>query len=289
MCDYIKIDNELIDKERGKHKLPKPVEFEGGMLSQELVEKLMVLLALPFDDRVIDKGRNSGFETIGINYNLQLNRLQNVFGVTHVKIEHEVKDKKAVENDNRRTVTHYCKVYVTIKIGNYVAYNNADNKPDTNFVPFYISEGIGWAGAANEGTAEKSARANGIKEALKGMGMLRYLYIDAENEDDAGDSGYGSGEMRGVELLADAVINNRGPIFMKCDAKDLDNEKAVELIVYRENSYNKEQHAKMVSMLEQHRDLLKKGKKLNVLCFEKLYKGNLQYIVNGIKKANGEV
>ena len=36
MCDYIKIDNELIDKERGKHKLPKPVEFEGGMLSQEL-------------------------------------------------------------------------------------------------------------------------------------------------------------------------------------------------------------------------------------------------------------
>ena len=119
--------------------------------------------------------------------------------------------------------------------------------------------------------------------------MLRYLYIDAENEDDAGDSGYGSGGMRGVELLADAVINNRGPIFMKCDAKDLDNEKAVELIVYRENSYNKEQHAKMVSMLEQHRDLLKKGKKLNVLCFEKLYKGNLQYIVNGIKKANGEV
>ena len=58
------------------------------------MEKLMVLLALPFDDRVIDKGRNSGFETIGINYNLQLNRLQNVFGVTHVKIEHEVKDKR---------------------------------------------------------------------------------------------------------------------------------------------------------------------------------------------------
>ncbi len=287
MSDFLLIDNKFIEEKRKELNLPKPVDFEGGRLAPEDVEKLMPLALLPFDESSIDKGNSNGFSSKGINYILQLNRLQQVFGVTHVKIEHTVVERKTVEKEDKQDMYYY-KVYVVIKIGNYTIYSNSDNVPDSNFVPYYITEGIGWAGAVNEGTAEKSARANGIKEALKNMGMLRYLYLmDDDTADDnssTSSSGFNKGVDGTIELLEDAIIYPSGTIFMKAKAKDRENNRDIELLVYRKNNFNEKRHKEMVDMLEANKNLLKKGKVLNIDYIENLYYDKLQYIVQNIKK-----
>jgi hypothetical protein len=287
MSDFLTIDNELIEKKRTELNLPKPIDFEGGRLKPEDVEKLMPLVLLPFDENFIDKGNSSGFSSKGINYILQLNRLQQVFGVTHVKLEHTVIEKKTVEKDEKQDMFYY-KVYVVIKIGNYTIYSNSDNVPDSNFVPYFITEGIGWAGAVNEGTAEKNARANGIKEALKNMGMLRYLYLNDdsnENDDDnSSSSGFNKGTEGTVELLEDATIYSSGTVFMKCRAKDTEKNKEIEVIVYRKNNFNEKRHKEMVEMLEANKVHLRKGKVLYVDYLENMYYDKLQYVIQNIRK-----
>jgi hypothetical protein len=283
MNDILKIDNDLVEAKRKELGLLKPIDFENGRLNPDDVEKLMPLVLLPFDQSAIEQGKSSGFASKGINYNLQFNRLQQVFGVTHVKVEHTVVEKKTVEKEDKQDMYYY-KVYTSIKIGNYTLYTNSDNTPDSNFVPYYITEGVGWAGAVNEGTAEKNARANGIKEALKNMGMLRYLYLNDDDDDNMSSSGYKKGIEGTVELMSDPVFYSNGTIFMKCKARDVDKDKEIELIVYRNNSLNEKPHKEMVDMLEFNKQLLKRGKLLKIDYLESLYYDKLQYIVQNVKK-----
>jgi hypothetical protein len=281
MCEILKKDIEMIEKVRKEKNLPKPSEFKDGRINPSDLEKLLSLAVLPFDEKAVGEGRKSGFNSRGVNYNIQLNRIQQVFGTSHVKVNHEVVEKKEVENEDKMDMIYY-KTYVTVMIGNYTTYTNSDNKPDGNFVPYYDTTGIGWAGAVNEGTAEKNSRANGIKEALKNMGMLRDLYLDGDDNDNSGSS-Y-SNRSTTVTLIEDPTIYDSGVLFMKSKAKDLAQNKEIEVIIYRNNDYNEEEHNEMIEMLNKNKKYLVEGKKLKVEYREKIYNDNMQYVVYKIKK-----
>jgi hypothetical protein len=281
MCEILRKDNEMIEKARKENNLPKPSDFKDGRINPSDIERLLALVVLPFAEDAVDKGDKSGFKSIGVNYNIQLNRIQQVFGISHVKVSHEVVEKKEVEKEDKNNMIYY-KTYVTVMIGNYTTYTNSDNKPDANFVHYYDTTGIGWAGAINEGTAEKNSRANGIKEALKNMGMLRDLYLDNEDDDNSGSSYSNSSTM--VVLQEDPTLFDSGMLFMKSKAKDLAEDKEIDLVIYRNNKYNEEEHNQMIEMLNQNSQHLVEGKKLKIEYKEKMYKDNMQYIVNKIKK-----
>jgi len=281
MCETLKIDSDIINKARKEKGLPKPSEFDEGRLKPEDIEGLIDLAITPFDESFIDGGNNNGFSSKGINYNVQLNRLQQVFGTSHIKIEHSVVEKKEVEKEEKQNMIYY-KTYVMIKIGNYTNYINSSNAPDSNFVSYYTTEGIGWSGAINEGTAEKNSRANGIKEALKNMGMLRYLYLDSDDNDNSSSS-YGNSKTT-VVLTEDPNIYDSGVLFLKSKAKDLSQNKEIELIIYRNDNYNEEEHKKMISILDKNKEHLIEGKKLNIEYREKMYKDNMQYVIKNINK-----
>src|SRR6056297_2669543 len=218
MCEILKKDNEMIEKARKERNLPKPSEFKDGRINPSDIEGLLSLVVLPFDEEAVGKGNKSGFNSIGVNYNIQLNRIQQVFGISHVKVKHEVVEKKEVEKEDKNNMIYY-KTYVTVMIGNYTTYTNSNNKPDGNFVHYYDTTGTVWSGAINEGTAEKNSRANGIKEALRNMGMLRDLYLDNDDSDNSESSYSVSSTM--VVLLEDPALNDSGVLFMKSKAKDL--------------------------------------------------------------------
>src|SRR5690554_777023 len=152
---------------------------------------MLELVKLPFDDSVIEKKNiDTGYVSRGVPYQLQLNRLQEVFGNTHIKIEHQVVEEYAPPVEEGKVQMFYYRVYVTISIGNYTLYVDGD-VPKCDFISYYQEKGIGYAGHFKKGTAEKNALSNGIKDALRNIGMLRYLYINDSDEDNASsDYGY---------------------------------------------------------------------------------------------------
>jgi hypothetical protein len=286
VSDLLKIDNDMVEKKREEMKLPKPAEFDKGRINIEEIEKFIELAIVEFDENCIGSSSNGGFSAKGVDYKIQLNRLQQVFGRSHVKVEHSVTETKTVGGEGEKKDMFYYKVYTEIKIGNYTLYTNKDNAMDSNFVPVYITDGIGWAGAVNEGTAEKNARANGFKEACKNMGMLRYLYINEEEDDGEPSGGFVKGIEGNVELIADATIYQTGALFLKARAKDVSSDKEIELIVYRNNSMNEKAHKEMIDSLEAYKNVLKRGKPLKIEYIEKNYQGKPQYIVQAVKKSD---
>ncbi|MBO8160593.1 MAG: hypothetical protein H0Z24_03060 [Thermosipho sp. (in: Bacteria)] len=280
MCDALKIDNKMIEDKRKELKLPAPTEFENGRISPELIDKLMELLLLPFDESAVETGRDGGFTTKGVSYALQLNRVQKVFGPSHIKIEHRVDEYELVKNerDESKQPMHWFKVYVSLKIGNWTMYTDANNTPGSEFVTYYQVDGIGYAGAVKKGSAEKNAVANGLKDCFKTMGMLRYLYLD---EDDSNDKSFGE-KVTKVRLLEKVQINDSGTVRLKARAVDVNTGEEIDIIVYRENKRNPGEHQKMLEMLLQYKEHLVKGKELKVGYFESLYQGKKQYVINKV-------
>lgn len=278
MADIIKIDNELIEAERKLLQLAKPTEFESFRITPELIEKLFPLVVLPFDNSAINTGHTNGFVTKGVHHDIQYNRLQQIFGAQHILKEHNVIESYEVSND--KSTMYYYKVYVTISIGNFTLYTNIQTgKPESAFVTYYKAEGIGWSGANNKGTAEKNALANGTKEALRSMGMLRYLYIE-ENDDEVENTNLKETD---IEFIDDPKILEGGAIFLSGLVRDLNDNSEVNIIIYRDNKFNNEEHRKMIETLNNFRKALVKGKVLTVNYTSTIYKGKDQYIINKIK------
>src|SRR5690606_11091852 len=135
VSDSLTRDNELIEKERERLRLHKPTEFEKGRLDPILVEKLLPLVQLPFDKKVIKERKQNGFKSKGVPYKLQINRLQQIFGLSHILIEHKVISQAYKENsDPTKMGLYYFKVYVALRIGNWTMYNDTtNNRPDRSF------------------------------------------------------------------------------------------------------------------------------------------------------------
>lgn len=306
MCtNLLEIDKEIINKYREEHELPAPCDFELGRIDHVLVEKLMPLIKLEFDIKAVESTRVDGFNAKGVSASLLEARLQEVFGTSHIKVEHRVVEHGYIENSDNKPVKedddsdesedsidendsqeasptkpkkglHYYKVYVVVKIGNWTFYSDNNGKPDTNFVTYYQVEGIGYGRAINVGTAEKNALANGKKEAFRNMGMLRYLYIEEDNKKPI------AGDQTTIELMENPNMPSSGTLFLKCKAKDLQNDKEVVAIIYRENKYNAEGHKKMIDMLTEHKTGLVKGKKMNINYKRSSYLNEEQYQILSI-------
>ncbi len=120
MNTILKMEKETIENERKKLGVPHPIDFEEGRITPKDIEKLMPLALMPFSEEAVKTSHVNGFVSKGISYDLYLNRLQEVFGYTHVKLEHRLKEEitKPSKDTNKDSMI-YCKVYVTIKIGNY--------------------------------------------------------------------------------------------------------------------------------------------------------------------------
>lgn len=286
--NLLEVDREIVDKARKEMGLPSPIEFENGRLDHVLIEKLLPLALLPFDEDAIEKGdlSSGGFTSKGVSHSLQLNRLQDVFGTTHIKIEHSVEEKRFEESQKEgRQGMYYYKVYVTIHIGNYTIYTDVTCKPFSNFVPYYTIDGIGWAGAITEGTAEKNAVANGIKDALSRMGMLRYLYA-VKKENRKAVRGTLKKEPVEIKLLEDPAFDISDRLFLKGKAIDVKTGEQIEVLIYKENTYNKEEHENMINLLSEHKKGLVAGKELKIDGKETVYQGQKQYIINKIYTNN---
>jgi len=291
MCDVLEIDREVVNKYRKEHSLPNPTGFSDGdiqgRLTPELIDQLMPLLRLPFDQSAVEKGKSGGYKTKGVPYALQLARLQEVFGTSHIDILHEVVEEGKVEREDKSDV-YYCEVVVTLRIGNYTFYiDSTNNEPKSSFIPYYIVRGIGFEKASTtKGGAKKNAIANGMKDCFRTMGMLRYLYLDEDNDNDnkgTGNSSSNNEVVTQVVLSEKPTIYDNGALFMKCRAKDKANgNKEIVLIVYRNNQYNKEGHQQMIDLLKQHKDLLVANKELNITYRENDFNGELQYLVNKV-------
>lgn len=282
MDNYIQKDNDIVEQYRKENKLPRSLNFENGRITPSDIEKLIPIIAIPFDDEIIDYNKEQGFSSKGIHYLIQLNRLQQVFGHTHVKIETANKEQMQISTDG-----YGSKMDVTIKIGNYRDYIDSNNKPNSNFVPLYIVEGIGWGTGNNLGTSEKNAMANGIKDALSKMGMLRYLYCSEESLEIDGKL-FDTSEMRTIELL-DMPIFSKGAIYMKVNAKDTETDEEVEAIIYRVNEMNGEHHKNMINLIESKRPILKKGSVLEIECKTGSYSGRKQYIILNVNRKNSRI
>lgn len=289
MSDAIRIDNKIIDEKRKEWGLPKPTEFAEGRITPGLIEQLLPLLHLPFDDSAIEQSNTSGFNTKGVNYNLQLNRLQEVMGYTRVRVEHTCTDYEKVVNEKvdegkkKTTTMHYYKVSVRLMIGDYVPYVDSNGVPNSRFISCYECVGVGFAGANTKGTAEKNALANGLKDCFKNMGMLRYLYLNESN-----DGGNNQKERKTqVKLLEDAQVLKNGLVAVRGKVKDLKENKVVDMVVFRENKYNMEEHKKLVNLLVKFEHQLSKDKVLNVGYRVNNHNGKEQYIINSLyKEAN---
>ncbi|NBI07644.1 hypothetical protein [Senegalia massiliensis] len=279
MSDILETDIKFIEDKRKDLNLPKPQDFEEGRIKPEDIEKLLELVKLPFKEGSTSNSY-TGYSSKGIKYLLQLNRLQQIFGNTHIKIEHKVIDKKLVESkDPNKNDMYYYKTYVEIQIGNYTLYTDSDNIPKTNFVSYYTVEGIGWGKAVDEGTAEKNSKTNGIKDVCKYMGMLRDIYLQ---DNDDSDSNYNEGLQGEIQLLSQPNIYPSGTIYLKSTAKDINKNKNIEIIIYRNNNYNEKEHKSMIQMLEKNRTHLIKGKNLKVNYLENKYQNREQYIIQKI-------
>lgn len=284
MADVLKIDREFIEKKRKELKLPTPVDFEQDRITPDLIEKLMELIRLPFDSKAIEvgKGKKGGFKSKGVPYLLQLDRVQQVMGTSHVKIEHELVEVETVlSNEPDKAPMHYCKVYVTLKIGNYTFYVDSTNKPDASFVPYYVVSGIGYDGNTKKGTAEKSALANGLKDCFTKMGMLRELYLEEDDDGSNGKKGSDKEEVsKTIQLISDPNFFQTGIFVFKVLCKDVDDGKEVEALMYRESRQNPDEHKEMVEKFLQGKDRFAKGITVKVLCKEQEYQGKAQYIVS---------
>lgn len=287
MYDILSADENLIEKEREKLNLPKPIEFEKGRITPDIIDKLMALLLIPFDDSAIKTGYGNGYKTIGVPYDLQYNRLQIVFGRQHIKKEHRVVDIEDVPGIDNKSPMYYFKVYVNIHIGNYTFYTDSNNEPYSKFITYYQADGIGWAGATTKGTAEKSAVANGIKDALRNIGMLRYLYVELDEDTskldvNTDDAVIPTGETTTIELLNNPIISELGTIFLRGKAKDLKLEKIIDIIIYAKNPLNQKEHSVMIETLNNYKKNLITGQKLNVEYKQTLYQGREQYIIQKV-------
>lgn len=285
MADIMEQDNGLIDIARKSAELPKPIDFENGRIDHIMVENLIPLLHLPFDDKAIEEGGMGGFRSKGVPYGLQLNRLQYVFGTSHVLIEHRV-DGTRYENGNiddngdEKKGMYYCKVKVFVKIGNWTFYTDNNNMPCSNFVTYYQApEGIGFGGGINEGAAEKNAVANGVKDSLSKMGMLRSMHLECDDNDGPKRSNGASGT---VELTEVPTIFSSGALFLKGKAKDKATGDAIDIIVYRDNNRNPDEHSAMVKLLNDYKSGLVAGKELAIVYRKNEYQGNPQYVINKV-------
>lgn len=280
--ELLQLDKEIIDNARKERNLPIPTEFENGRLDQVLIEKLLPLALLPFHEKAIEENEAIGFVAKGVSYALQLNRLQEIFGTSHIKLEHSVVEKRFEESSKEgKQGMHYYKVYLTIHIGNYTIYTDVAGKPFSNFVPYYTVNGIGWAGAINEGSAEKNAVANGIKDALSEMGMLRYLYTVKKNGKGNSSASTGKNAVT-VKLSEIPSFNPTEKLFLKGKAVEIETGESIEVLIYKENGYNKEEHAKMIALLTEHKQGLVKGKEMKIDGKETTYHGQKQFIINKI-------
>lgn len=298
------LDNELVEDKRKELKLKKPTEFENGRITPEDVENLMVLAQLPFCEEAVQEGKakGRGFKSRGVSYALQLNRLQRIFGNTHVRIFHNVVESAEVLNDKKFdfdydngivvenetvneqgsevskkkiSIMYYYKTYVTLQIGNYTIYTDTSHKPDSNFVVYYEVTGIGWAGANNKGTAEKNSVADGMKSCFKTMGMLRELYL--EDDDESNKPQVSNLYTTKIELLEKPTIYENGSMFFKCRVKDITTGNPVTAIIYKSSRQNAKSHEELVNNIKNNADKIVKGKTFTVQYKENNYQGQIQY------------
>jgi len=283
MCDVLEIDKKLIDKKREELNLPKPTEFGDeetkGRITPELIDRLMPLLQLPFDQSAIDINNKNGYTTKGVNWALQEARLQEVFGHSHIDIQHTITDEGSYTGSKDKEL-YYCKVLVTIRIGNYTFYiDSTNNQPKSSFVTYYKVTGVGFAkDSPTKGGAEKNAIANGKKECFRQMGMLRYLYLD---EDDDNNSGDHNNNTSTIKLAEKPTFYSSGSMYLKGKAINSDNEK-ITIIVWKKDNANSDEHKKMIELLENHKDKLVEGKTLTVDYFVNEYNGEEQYVITKI-------
>lgn len=305
ISELLEIESKLLDDYREEKQIQKPSEFEKGRIDTVLIEKLLPMVSLPFDEKAINITNGTGFKAKGVKISLQENRLQQIFGNSHIKIEYSIIDERYAEGDNvvdaeehlndisddekkqqqskTKKGMYYSRVKVDVKIGNYTYYTDTNGKPDTNFVTYYQEEGIGFGGGVTEGSALKNAIDNGKKDAFANMGMLRYLYLDINDKENKNN---GLGDSANVVLIENPMFFDSGTMFMKCKAKDIDKNKEITLVVYRENKYNAEEHRKMVKMLSGNKSGLHQNKELSIIYKYSNWHGADQYLVNGIVTNN---
>lgn len=295
--NLLSIDKLILEKEMETAKLPKSSMFEKGRITPEEITKLLPMIKIPFDESAVVRRVHKGFSSIGVPVLLQQARIYEIFGVEHIRFSHKVVEKETVLSKEGKQDMHYYKVYVKLSIGNQTMYTDQDQKPTATFVDYYYEEGIGFDGHINKGTAEKNALANGKKECFKAMGMLDYLYLEgdmnsvvdiSDAEGDIQDCLEGDTEgaytypRTKIALLEKPTIHEQGKVFLKCKAIDKENDKEIEILIFRENPMFVEAHQVMMDTLNKHQQHLVKDTELHVEYKENNYGGKQQYIITKI-------
>jgi hypothetical protein len=278
--DSIKLDKNIIDEQRERLQLNSPLKFEKGRIDGDMIDKLIELVTLPFDASAITKDNTGDFVAKRVPYIIQLARMHEIFGPSHLKFEHtvaEFEEEKLTDN----SIFHY-KTYVTLKIGNYTPYIDYQGKPDSNFVTYYEASGIGYYNDKNRGTAEKNSFSNGAKECFKQMGMLRYLYA-ADDETPKPDV-----QIANVELLSNIIIYPTSTVYAKVAGRDIETDKTVELLVFRYNTMNIDQE-KLTTTINEIKKQLVKGSIVNIEYVQREYNGNIQYLIYKLQLEKGRM
>lgn len=299
---YIESDLDLVNKYREKHNLKKPNDFEKGRIDPEILEKLMPVIQIALDDNEAGKEHNNIFNINDKPISLLEFRIQEVFGITHIRIKHAVGEKgyEEIKDGTKANRKYYCKCYVTLEIGNWTLYTDTNGIPDAKFLPYFSSEGIGFGEGDNEGIAEKKALEDGKREIFKNIGMFRFWsekepYEKEPNDKDEEpnytekDSSTLHGDRTTITLINSPAITPNGAIFLKGKAIDNNTGNEITVVIYKENKYNEQAHRNMVQMLNNNKSLLVKDKELNIIYKETTYNEEKQYVINAILKNKDEI
>lgn len=275
VIEILEIEAKLIEGERVSKKLPSPSDFDNGLISGNDIENLIPLLMLPFDNSIINYGSNNGFKRKGISIDICINRLQQVFGYTHVQWHHKLIDSQNINNG------YYTKIYIHVSIGNYIPYVDINsNVPSSRFVELYSIDGIGRGfNSIDPITSEKNAVSNGLKDALRKTGLLRYLYIDNDDNDD--DTDVTNTFATKVQLKEPIKVNPNGNIILKARAIDLSNNNDIDVILYKENKSNPS-HNKVIDLILSFKNELYKDKIINITFIKSRYENRVQYIIQNL-------
>ncbi|MCT4662811.1 MAG: hypothetical protein N4A40_13190 [Tissierellales bacterium] len=259
-----------LEKLRTDNDLPKPIDFEKSRITSFDVERLLLLLREPFPEEEIEITKGDNFTSRNVKVMKQIDRVQKVFGSTHVNFLY---DREVDKLDSGYLV----RMGVEIQIGNHTDYEDSNGIPGSKFIPCFSAQGVGFSTCDDLKTAEKSARTDGIKHALKIMGIMRDDYLKEYEIDDTLDYDYTEVTISGdVKFSNGKNANNK--IFFLSDAIDNTTGEKVQLVLFKENKMNKN-HDNIKKFLSK----VKKGDIYLIGYTQKLYNSTQQYLIQDIK------
>jgi hypothetical protein len=286
MNNWITIERGLLETERAKNNLPKVEDFTEQNITSEDIEKLFPLIQLP----------------IGLTEQIQLSkedlcryhmfRLKQIFGNVHIN----VRSKTIEYSYDKESKVYVYEVEVNIQIGNYKFFVDDSRIPYTNFIKYYESRGLSVGSDTSRYDAKKSAIIDATLEALYNMGCESYglkeiLISERKNIVEEGNLSNRIGHKE--ELKSCDIINNineqnksgknvrhtilkfkdtpkfysndKSSVYlMRTIAHDINQNKDVSIIVYKENTYNQKVHKELTDFICQNTNMLGRDKELKV-------------------------